>query len=242
MVNWSYYCLTYRSVHKRALMQSRFDQLNMQVKFWEGHHALDPECAPPIHELEYAQHNHMWDPHAWSVLQGHLMIMRDFLTNSEHNMLCVMEDDVHIRKHFPQEQPVIHAQFEKLKLDVCMLGYLTPHELFTCDHKFEPMTTSYAYLNYPENVYGTQMYVMHRDNVDRIWRTYGVGSEWHAHVFTNHACRPADWLITKQGTRACIYPMMAVEAHGGGQSYNDQEQTDWHSCCHHAQYDPLTYV
>lgn len=242
MTNWAYYCLTYRSVPKRTRMQHRFSQLHMQVKFWEGHHALDPECVPPLNELTHAQQNHLWDPHAWSVLQGHLMIMRDYLHTSDAPMLCVMEDDVHIHKHFMMEQPVIHAQMCKLDLDVCMLGYLTPHVLASCDHTHEPLCTTHAYMDYPHNLYGTQMYVITRSNAERILATYGVGSDWHAHVFTRNLWKPADWIITKQGRRACIYPMMAVEEHGGGTMYQDAAQTDWHAWCHESQYDPLTYV
>jgi hypothetical protein len=242
MINWAYYCLTYRSPEKRVRMQTRFDRLGMQVKFWEGHHAWDPECAPPLSELAHALHMNMWDPHAWSVLQGHLMIMRHYLAHSDAPMLCVMEDDVHINKNLLQEQPVIQAQFDKLQLDVCMLGYLSPHALFTCNTQYETTCETYAYLDYPDNVYGTQMYLMHRQHVNSIWNSYGVGSDWHAHVFTQQEFHPADWIITKQGKRACMYPMMAVEEHGGGMLYQDPEQTDWHAWCHASQYDPNVYV
>jgi len=223
-------------------MTSRFNQLGLNVKFWEGHHALDPECAPPLHELEYAQQNHTWDAHAWSVLQGHLMIMRDFLSKSDCDFLCVMEDDVHIRKDFPQEQPIIQAQFNKLKLDVCMLGYLTANILFSGHYMYEPLTPTYAYLQYPHNVYGTQMYVVSRSYAQTIWDSYGATSAWHSQVFTGDLWRPADWIITKQGHRACIYPVMAVEESGGGLAYQHTEQTDWHAMCHEAQYDADKFV
>jgi hypothetical protein len=242
MITCDFYCLTYKSVHKRARMQRRFDQLNMQVKFWESCAAQDPLYAPSAEEFSYAQAQHMWDAHAWSVLHGHLFILHDFITRSDKSHVIVMEDDVHIRKDFMQELPVIQAQFTKMNLDVCMLGYLTPYKLFQAQSEYAFATTPYVFLEYPLNVYGTQMYMLHRDHATWIWHTYGLQSEWRKTAWRDHAVKPADWIITKQGRRACIYPLMAVEESGGGGVYQESEQLEFHHMCHEAQFDPDHYV
>lgn len=241
-MDWSFYCLTYRSVVKRLRMQKRFHTLGMQVKFWEGSHAWDPECAPDPHEWQHAQRNQNWDPHAWSVLHGHLFVMHDFLKNQTQEYLCVMEDDIQIRRDFPYEIPVIQAQFQKMNLDVCMLGYLTPFVLTSIHTEYACKTTPYVYMEYPDNVYGTQMYVMRRSHVQSLVHTHGLYSTWRSKALSEQRIQPADWIITKQGVRACVYPLMAVEESGGGAAYGDTEQTQFHALCHETNYDKHLYV
>lgn len=242
MINCDFYCLTYKSAAKRERMQKRFDQLQMQVTFWEGCSAEDSSCVPDPEELNYAKTEQTWDPHAWSVLHGHLAILDHFINHSNKDYVIVMEDDVHIRKDFIQELPVIISQFIKMKLDVCMLGYLTPYNLFTPQSYYNLATTPYVFLEYPFNVYGTQMYMLHREQATWISHTYGLQSEWRKTAWRDRTFRPADWIITKEGRGACIYPVMAVEENGGGMTYKDLGQQEFHLMCHQAQFDPDHYV
>ena len=109
-------------------------------------------------------------------------------------------------------------------------------------HTYDQLTPTYTYLQYPFNVYGTQMYLTHRTHAQHLWDTYGVNSEWRKTALSTGDVQPADWIITKQGIRACIYPMMAVEELGGGHIYQDLTQREFHDECHRMQFNAELYV
>jgi GR25 family glycosyltransferase involved in LPS biosynthesis len=237
------YCLTFRNIAKVTRMQSRFDQVGLKVQFVESIAADDPKIAPDPDTIAVAKTLGRWSKLAWSCMHGHLKIIDLFLeSNNTHAIVC--EDDVLLHRGIKDELPFIVANFDRLKLDVLLLGYLNPEKISTTTASMPLLLQPFTYHSFEWNVFGTQMYMISRPYAQWLKNTYGVDSGFGQRclVDANLTSFNADWLITKNGNRALIYPMLAIEESGGGTGYNDDFQTYWHAHCHTNQYNPDNYV
>ena len=107
-----------------------------------------------------------------------------------------------------------------------LLGYLLPYEIdmTTCLHKqyFKVLKedTDYKFHEYPDDMWGSQMYLLNRDYAKFIVNKYYV-EKVHEKPLN------PDWTITKDTIkRALINPMMALEE--GVNVSDNQEQIDYH--------------
>lgn len=239
-MSFSIYCLTYKNPAKRERITNRFQQLGLGFQFVEGFDAENSQITPD--NLDVLKQEDRWHRLAWSCMHGHLAIIEKFLQESNSDHLIACEDDIMLRRDFAHELPVIEAQFRKLKLDVLMLGYLTPDPVAQVSSRMPTASTPYSYHHYEFNIYGTQMYMLSRSHAEWLHQNYGAPSGWSQRVVQEGGTYNADWIITKTGRRALIYPMMAIEELGGGVGYNDHGQEHFHQLCHHNNYDPFVHV
>ena len=242
MVHMDKFCLTYKNPQKRTLMMQKFAQLGWQVRMCEGVDVHDSIRAPSVAQITQAKNHNRWDAHAWSVMQGHMCMLETFVQEGHAPYVMCMEDDILIRRDINEHLPKIMADFELCNLDLCMLGYLAIEPLHHIQVKYPQMNQVFTFHEYPFHVFGTQMYVMKRSHAEWLVSMYGHATGWHTHVLETDGTYNADWLITKQGTTACVYPLLAVEQRGGGTVYADAEQTDFHDMCHEANYLPHIHL
>jgi len=219
-------------------MMHKFAQLGWHVRMCEGVDVAHSVRAPTPEQISQALARNRWDPHAWSVMQGHMTMLETYVQEGTAPYVMCMEDDILIRRDIDDQLPKIMIDFELCKLDLCMLGYLTPYPLHHIESKYSQVNQVFTLHDYPFNVYGTQMYVMKRSHAEWLVSMYGHDTGWGTQVLETNSTYNADWIITKQGKTACVYPVLAVEQLGGGTAYADCEQKNFHDMCHDANYLP----
>jgi GR25 family glycosyltransferase involved in LPS biosynthesis len=170
-------------------------------------------------------------------MYGHLDMLRLFLNSDKaHAIFC--EDDILIRKDFGQILPSIFRDFVELRLDVLLLGCLCSNGEFRQYSNFPQLNTvhqsKFEYYKYDSNpesaVWGTQMYMLNRAQAKYLLDKYSRG---YADVsLQNPSLVPfsADWTITKDGEKALIYPLVAIE--DCSVDYSDEGQDHCRKKCY----------
>lgn len=191
-------------------------------------------------------------PSPGTCMDGHLLCLEKFVsTGSEFGIVC--EDDIHIRRDFLQELPIVLEQFKKLQLDILLLGYLLDFPLMQHQLNFGDLpiiAPIFSYHSYGSQQWGTQMYLISRSYALQILRGFGPRSGYRERAerdpnMTPHA---SDHVITKEtARRALISPMLAVEegvirAEVDPSVPTYQTQNDFHQRVFTANYDPDLFV
>lgn len=230
------YCLNFRNEDKRQRMVQRFRTLGLTIHkdvwFVEGVSWDDPKILPDPETLSRAQELGTWNPLGWGAWHGHLRMLRQFL-DSGSELAVTMEDDVMISTNLIGELEEVVKDFLRLELDVMMLGYLVVDKL---EDQYESIlrTPTFNYMKYPIEIFGLQMCLIRRSHAQWIIDNFGPGSEIYQSFLTQpgaHHYIP-DWIITKYGQRAMVYPMLAIEEHGGGRGWPDDGHARFHEWCH----------
>jgi GR25 family glycosyltransferase involved in LPS biosynthesis len=174
-----------------------------------------------------------------SVFYGHLDNIQSFYdTGKPYGFFC--EDDVHIHKDLAKELPTIMREFDAMKLDILLLGYMTTFPIewwmagFPLVYDGGP-SVSYRYHRYPEEQWGVHLFMISRDYAKRLLDTYDA--TYAARVHQDPTLRPhnPDWTISKMThKRALRYPMLAVE--DGKGNYDHWGQGEFHRQSHAANY------
>lgn len=227
---FKFFCLSFENEERYANMSSIFNSINVPYQIFDGVNSTDPRMATAE------------DVRCWSCMYGHLDMIRNFIESSyEYGIFC--EDDIMIHKQIGTIIPNIISDFDNLKLDVLLLGYLLPFKLsfsqnivntehiqqlgFTekqsSSNKLNKM--GYTYHEFPDTVWGAQMYMLSKQQAIRLLAKYENGC-----IDTKKTPFSADWTLTKEGNRAIISPMLACEI--GGQCYKDKGQHTFHHNCH----------
>lgn len=237
------YCLTFRNLSKAERMRRRFEQVGLDISLVESVAASHPTLAPDHWQKERIKKENKWSELAWSCMAGHMKILKKFLYSGDE-ICIVVEDDVMIRRDFAEELPCVVANFQRLDLDILMLGYLRPETISRVEATMPIISQPYTYHSFEFNVYGTQMYMIRRRHAQWAVDTFeDPVHQWKTLIDPHYSIsNNADWTITKSGRRALIYPMLAVEEKGGGKAYRDDTQTQWHDLCHNANYNPDVHI
>jgi len=228
------YCLSYNNPERKQTMQNKFQQLDVNYEFYDGVNFSDLR----IHPMSYKQ--------CWSCMYGHLDMIQMFYDDITIDYGVFCEDDIYIHKNFKQLMPQVIDNFENLNLDVLLLGYLLP---FKAEHynnfhlKNDKIPNSeFQYFNFPNDVWGAQMYMLSKENAKKILDKYSEPTGYAIKTLTDNSLPPfsADWTITKDGNRALISPCLAVE--NGKTESPDNSQRNYHKCCHEAHYNPDLFI
>ena len=148
---------------------------------------------------------------------AHLCMICDFYYNSSNTYGIFCENDTLIHKDIQTTLPKILLDFNILQLDILVLGYATPvvvdesMEKYGFSFKREITTeTKYTYHNYPDNLKGTQMYILSRKYAKYILDKYYEG--YINDTFIDNTGQPftgTEFIITHNGNRALISPTIA---------------------------------
>jgi len=239
--NYDIYCLSFNNLKRREEMENRFKQLDITCSFYDGVNNNDPRIF----------NNNGFG--AWSCMIGHLDMIQNFYENSEKEFGIFCEDDIFIHKDFVKILPDIIEDFKLMELDVLLLGYLIPFKIRPEYNGFEFKSVNndsnnnlnnnelkYVYHNYPNDLWGAQMYMLTKKHAKYLLDNYNI--EYAIRSITDNTLQPfsSDWIITKEGNRALIYPMLAVET--ADKISGHQGQDVFHENCKNLNYDPNMYI
>lgn len=213
-----FYCLSFKNIEKRNDMARRFNTLGIDCIFYDG---VEYYTGKNINKLLKRQ---------WSKMHGHLDMIHHFYHNSDKTYGIFCEDDIYIHSNIRNILGKVVKDFKILSLDILLLGYLLPYKIGTqniyTNYKLKinmPEESIFKYHNYPEYLSGTQMYMISRDYAKYILDNYYDNKEIEYGIYFK-----CDKTIIKDGNRALIYPMLAVE---------NYEQTDlYHQLCQRIHY------
>ena len=217
------YILNNNNQERRNKMMKRFNSNFSQVHFLE-----------PVN-IDHTKYNICQSTgRNWSIMLSHLENIRHFYeqTDAEYAICC--EDDVFIYKHLDQKIPTIIENMNALKLDVLLLSYLinTPP---SSNGQLIRSIGDFEYYQFRDDLWGAHMYMVTRSHAKHLIDTYTL--EW-AQKNDDPPYSP-DWILTKKGRRAFVWPPMGVEE--GIVNTTDWGQVHLHASCKEFLYDESIY-
>jgi hypothetical protein len=230
MDNIDFFCLSFDNEERKERMINIFETLGItNIKFGKGVSHDDPRIAS--HNIENKH-----TIRAWSIFYGHLDMIFEFVNNSTKEFAVFCEDDVLIRLDLYKYLHELLAIFAHLKLDVLLFGYLCENEIYKYSNFPEVKTDHiiskhfpFKILKYPNDTWGTQMYMISKSYGKQILDKYYFNYAEKTILDKNTTPFAADWTITKDGNRALVYPLIAIE--NGISKYNDIKQNRSHTNC-----------
>ena len=225
--NCQFYCLSFNDEERKTNMYKRFEKLGINYNFYDGVQYTDPRLINRnLNKKKLSE---------WSCCYGHLDMIFNFYYKSDKSYGIFCENDVHIHKQLIDILPKVLSDFNILNLDILLLGYLTNFVVNEskekCGYSLKKKTSKkpiYTYHNYPDNLVGTQMYILNRKHAKYLIDKY----------YKNYADENSDFIsdiiITKDGNRALISPVLSVE--------EKINQNNHHKRCHKIHYDEYNFI
>lgn len=221
-----FFTFSYQNPGRAERMRKRFADENLNLNFVPP---VEPEdariiSAPPNQKR------------TWAIMWSHLDMLKAFLeTDADFGVFC--EDDITIRSGLGKLQHEITGAYRRLNLEILLLGYLINYKPVqtTIHPEFGPPLNNYNYLNYGDHIWGSQMYMLDRTTARKFLNKYTVEYAISAESNSNIPYFSPDWTLTKEGRRALIYPMLAVEE--GQVATSHQGQAEFHRQCHETHID-----
>ncbi len=228
------YVVNYCDEARRERMSARFVQIGLPAHFSDPVHANDPRL--------YVNGQDMTGRTA-SIMLQHMDCLVHFLDNTTTDYCIVCEDDITISKNLAIELPEIIKAFERLNLDVLLLGYLWPYDIGSdwnphFPHLGESRGSEgqrYEYTGYPFDLWGSQMYMVSRNHAQVLVNQFGP--DYMVRELNEGETREPynpDWIMTKMGRRAIIIPMLAVEE--GDSKLGGDAEHGFHRACREKNY------
>jgi len=211
-------------------MTERFEKEGLTLEFVEPVELTDSRVFPA--PVEHRR--------TWAIMLNHMDMLKTFLeSDADYGIFC--EDDIYIRKNFKAYISTIVQGYEKFNLEILLLGYLLPYPSaeIKVNPEFKLLDNQLLFLDYTNDLWGSQMYMFNRATAEKFMRKYSVEYAILSSANPDLACFSPDWTLTKEGKRAIVYPMLAVEegnvvtSHGGQASFHDR--------CTKFNYDPNFY-
>ena len=222
------YVINFNDNARKERMIARFKQIGLGLNFVPAVTEEDPRLVD--NNVPYKRTS--------SIMLQHLDSIRRFYEETSYDHCIVCEDDIYVSKHFHEDLPEIIKNFNELDLDLLLLGYLFPYSVHGNWHFPEQKTDGrYTYHGYPNDIWGSQMYLISRKHAAALLETFTVQ---YALDHLEEIPYNPDWTITKHGKRALISPMIAVEE--GDNKSDHGGQHDFHSVCARHNYDPNIHI
>jgi len=230
--DYQFFCLSFNNNTRKENMKRRFETIGVDCIFNEGVSSEDIRIKG---RNVYTK--------CWSCMYGHLDMINDFYYNTNKSFGVFCEDDILIHKDLYNLMPKIMSDFDYLNLDVLLLGYLLQFKVdknnyytnFSIKNTHDDSGT-YTYHHFSNDVWGTQMYMLSRNSAKKILDKYSFSSGYADKTMLDSTLIPfsADWTITKDGNRALISPILAVE--DNETNYEHDGQQIFHKNCFNAHY------
>jgi hypothetical protein len=224
------YIVNYKNEGRRNRMKERFNSFG-----------LEPIFTPPVEGDDSRLINAPIScKRVWAVMLQHLDSIRHYCETSNSPYCIVCEDDIHISRSFISDLENLLPHVEEMQLDLVMLGYLLPFkiEMTTYLHaQHFPLirnTGQFTLHRYPNDIWGSQMYLFPRRYADVMIELYDINNAFKNLGNSDYNYNP-DWTLTKNGNRALISPMIAVEE--GVNVSGDEGQIHYHMLCHNTNYE-----
>jgi hypothetical protein len=231
------YIVSYKNNERKERMIKRFSSLLFNnINFVKEVNVDDDRIVCFSHLENYDK----IEKRTWSIMIQHLDSIKDFYDNNNDNYCIICEDDIFISKDLNYKITDIIKDFDSLSLDILMLGYLLPFKIEKNSSHFPVLLTnkenSYNIHKYPQDIWGTQMYMITKKYAKFLLEKF---TNLYAYYNLDKPYNP-DWIITKNGKRALINPMFAVEE---GVNLSDcYSQQQYHKLCFETNYDFEKYI
>lgn len=222
-MNIPVYIVNFHDEHRKSKMTARFESVG-----------VTPHFTPPVYTNDTRLSGHSCELRTCAIMLQHLDGLRHFVDHTDADHAIVCEDDIYVSKTFSSDLPKIVADFDAANLDVLLLGYLWPYQVDSTNPYFAPIGTRPFY-SYPDDLWGSQMYLVSRRHANTLLEKYTMD---FVRQFPDKPFSP-DWTLTKDGKRALLVPMLAVEE--GTTKTDHQGQNDFHQRCFEAHYDADKY-
>jgi len=226
-MNIPIYVINFNDEDRKTRMIHRFNTIGLNLNF-----------MPPVYisdaRLNIANDNIKIDKRTWAIMLQHLDSIKDFYERSTSDYCIICEDDILISKYLHRDLPAVLEKFNKLNLDILLLGYLLSFKLQHENFKIKE-SIGYTINEFPNDLWGSQMYLISRTYSKYLLDKYTLD------FAINNLDQPfsPDWTITKNGNRAILYPMLAVEE--GETKTLHSGQNSFHKNCFIMNYDPDVY-
>ena len=211
-------------------MTERFAKEGLHLEFVEPVELTDSRVYP-------AEEN---QKRTWAIMLNHLDMLKAFLeSDAEYGVFC--EDDIYIRKNFKSYIETLIHGYNKHELEILLLGYLLPHNAaeITVHPNYKLYNSQLLFLEYADDLWGSQMYMLNRETAENFLRKYTVEYALKSEQNSNLPYFSPDWTLTKIGKRAIVYPMLAVEE--GNVVTSHTGQATFHQLCSNFNYNPELY-
>ena len=180
-------------------------------------------------------------------MHGHIAALETFSNTAELTAI-VIEDDVMLRNDYAAHIGMITAAFWGASLDVLMLSYLWP---FPARYEiqgswiaelFPKKITPFAFFGFPDDIWGTQMYMLTRQHARHVLAGHGTQTCYEQRAELDTSLKPwsADWIITKTGHRALSVPMLGLEE--GKPTQGDAFEHDYRAKTFASNYLPTIHI
>lgn len=230
------YVISFNNEERKDRMIKRFNTLEFNnINFIKEVYKNDERLISLSNMEKYNKIDHR----TWSIMLQHMDSIKDFYYNKNSDLCILCEDDITISKDLKEELKDIILTFYKLNLDVIMLGYLLPFKIDSYNTHFKELysSDSYKYYTYPNDIWGTQMYMISKKYAKYLIDTFDI-----KYAYDNIETMPysSDWIITKNGNKALLYPMIAVEE--GINLSDDECQILYHKQCYTVNFIPDKFI
>jgi len=229
MNNIAFYCINFNDEDRKNRMIQRFINQNINLNFVKPVYK-DDQRITNIQVCDFTKR-------VMSIMLQHMDSISDFYENTEDEYCIICEDDIFISKKLSSELPNIIVNYNELNLDVILLGYLLPFKLDDPHPEYFLLkeTENYNYFDFPYHLWGSQMYLFNRKHAKFLLDKYTME---YAVADLGRPYNP-DWTLTKDGKKAIIYPMLALEE--GTQKSDHVGQNHFHNKCFITHYNEDIY-
>lgn len=223
-MNISFYCINFNDDKRKNKMMKRFENQKLVLNFVPPVYTNDKRLDTDFINSKVCKAG----KRIWSIMLQHLDSIQHFLDNTQNEYLIVCEDDIKISKTFVNDLHIALYQYVDLKLDVLLLGYLLDRKLGENEGEFRSLGKigNFTFCDFPYHLWGSQMYLMNRKHAKFLLEKYTID---YAMADLNRPYNP-DWTLTKDGKKALIYPMIALEE--GDTKTDDEGQNSFHARCY----------
>ena len=225
MTDLPIYIINCHNEERKKRMTQRFNKLNIKPTF---------NCFTDISGIEQKYNITLTTPD--KVMLSHMDCIQKFY-DSGKSLGIICEDDIYIHKNFNEEIEKVITFINQDNYDILLLGYLLNYKPPYHYHNLITTFNNYKVYDFNKELWGAQMYMLTRkyakyllDHFPIEWKLKNINNPWSP-----------DWIITKNGKRAMIYPMLAVEE---GETSCGCECGDkiYHRDCKNIQYDNKIYI
>lgn len=221
--NIDFYCLNFHEERKEKMIK-KGNHFKIPIVFYSGVLSSDTRITF-VENLGIRR--------TASICYGHLDMLQHFIDNSTKEFAIVMEDDILIKDTFVEDIIKSIDVMKTENIDILMIGYLCHNPIHTYSN-FPEIYTPYSthkfrIMGYPNDSWGTQMYMISRKQCIYLLDKYTNG--YLERSLENLEMIPfsADWTITKEGKRALLYPLRVIE--NGSMEYEDEWQDKCRKLC-----------
>jgi hypothetical protein len=190
--NYQFYCLLHNNEERCNNMKKIFNKLNLSCIFYTGVNFEDIR----IKNFEIDEETKI----VWTCMYGHLDMINEFYHNNGKEFGIFCEDGIYLQKELKK---VLKKIFFPFKITKDTKDFPLKHPVRA--------NSIYKYHDYPNNIYGSKMYILSKKQAKNILDKYYCKYAEKTIHDKNLNIFSVDNTIIKEGNRALISPILAIQ-------------------------------